>query len=231
MDNFCVYMHTFPNNKKYIGITCQKPQYRWGRHGRYEHNSYMMNAINKYGWDNVKHEVLFDNLSKGEAEQKEIELIASNKTNQREFGYNIENGGNHNGRMSKETKNKILKHLIGRKVSDETRKKMSLAQIGKKHTEETKRKLSLSHKGKKYNINLTDEQLKDKIKRCRENSKKQAKKICQYDLDNNLIKIWNSSREIEKEQKYNHSNIIQCCKNRYGYVSAYGFYWRYFNEN
>ena len=230
MNNFCVYVHTFPNNKRYVGITCQKPQYRWGKNGKYEHNIYMTNAIKKYGWGNIEHKILYENLTKEEAEQKEIELIKQYKSNTRENGYNIENGGHHNGKMSEETKVKILKHLIGRKVSDETKKKMSLAQIGKKCSEETRRKLSESHKGKKLNFNLTDEQIKTRNQRCVENSKKQAKKIAQYDLDNNLIKIWNSSREIERIKKYNHSNIIQCCKNRYGYLSAYGFYWRYLNE-
>lgn len=229
MNDYCVYMHIFPNSKKYIGITCQKPKYRWGKHGRYEHNIYMMNAINKYGWENVKHIILYDNLTKEKAEQKEIELIKQYKCNKREYGYNIENGGHHNGKMSKETQEKILKHIIGRKVSEETREKMSLAQIGKKHTAETKKKLSESHKGKKYNFKK--EYINVLINRCKENAKKQAKKICQYDLENNLLKIWNSSREIEKELGYNHSNIIQCCKQKYGFRTLKGFKWRYLDEN
>ena len=56
----------------------------------------------KYGWKNIKHEILFKNLNKEEAEQKEIELIAKYKSNQIEFGYNIANGGSHV--VSNETK-------------------------------------------------------------------------------------------------------------------------------
>ena len=28
-NNYTVYMHLFPNNKKYIGITSKKPKQRW----------------------------------------------------------------------------------------------------------------------------------------------------------------------------------------------------------
>ena len=31
--DFIVYKHTCPNGKVYIGITCQKPQNRWGKDG------------------------------------------------------------------------------------------------------------------------------------------------------------------------------------------------------
>ena len=33
---YCVYKHIFPNNKVYIGVTCQKPEYRW-RNGKGYH--------------------------------------------------------------------------------------------------------------------------------------------------------------------------------------------------
>ncbi len=40
MDNkkYCVYMHTAPNGKVYIGITSQKPSQRFGRGRGYWHN-------------------------------------------------------------------------------------------------------------------------------------------------------------------------------------------------
>lgn len=36
---YIVYMHICPNNKKYIGITSQKPEKRWGNGKNYIGNS------------------------------------------------------------------------------------------------------------------------------------------------------------------------------------------------
>ena len=81
---YIVYMHTCPNGKKYIGITSQSPERRWqkGKGYAYGSNPYFYNAIEKYGWDNIEHTILFRNLTKEEAEQKEIELIKEHKTSQ-----------------------------------------------------------------------------------------------------------------------------------------------------
>lgn len=91
-DNYYVYVHTFPDGKKYVGITCQEPQVRWGKHGNgYSRQSKIWEAIQKYGWENIQHEIIRERLSSDEARQAEIELIAS--FNSIEDGYNIDNGG------------------------------------------------------------------------------------------------------------------------------------------
>ena len=112
MNNYTVYKHIFPNNKIYIGITSQKLHCRFkGGKGYKKYNkktqNKIYNAINKYGWENVKHEILFENLTKEKAEQKEIELIKKYKSNNSNYGYNIENGGNSVGKLNEETKIKI----------------------------------------------------------------------------------------------------------------------------
>nr|DAE59942.1 MAG TPA: intron associated endonuclease [Caudoviricetes sp.] len=57
----------------------------------------MYNAILKYGWENIEHNILFENLTQEEAQEKEKELIAQYKTNIRrygdDFGYNLTDGG------------------------------------------------------------------------------------------------------------------------------------------
>lgn len=149
MENYCVYKHTFPNNKVYIGITSMKPEKRWGRDGkgyrRKQKGRYtqplMAKATLKYKWDEVIHEILFEGLTKEEAEAKEIELIAFYKSDQKEFGYNIEHGGSVN-KFSEEQKKKISETLKGTTLPEETKKKISDSLKGKPKTEEHRRKAS-----------------------------------------------------------------------------------------
>lgn len=68
---FYVYIHTFPNKKVYIGITHQNPNRRWRNNGEgYRKQNFIYNAIKKYGWENVKHEILYTNLTKEETKAK-----------------------------------------------------------------------------------------------------------------------------------------------------------------
>lgn len=98
MKKYCVYMHIFPNNKKYIGITCKKPEARWENGNGYDkdHQPIMYNAIKKYGWKNIEHIIVKDNLSRTEANKLEQELIKKYKTNCKRygdlFGYNMTDG-------------------------------------------------------------------------------------------------------------------------------------------
>ena len=73
----CVYKHTFPNGAVYIGKTSMLPEDRWLNGWGYRNCPLMFNAILQYGWDNIKHEILVDNISDEEAyeiERKEIAL-------------------------------------------------------------------------------------------------------------------------------------------------------------
>lgn len=90
---WCVYKHTFPNKKVYIGITSQEPETRWKKGKGYSKNTYVRAAIEKYGWENVKHEILFDNLSEAEAKAIEIELVANYESDVPSKGYNLTKGG------------------------------------------------------------------------------------------------------------------------------------------
>lgn len=119
--NFSVYIHTnLINNKKYVGITCQEPEYRWRNGKGYNHNSYFTNAIQKYGWDNFKHEILYTNLGRDEAIQKEEELILKYHTTQRDYGYNITSGGAYYGCHTEESKKK-MSETRKKNITDEHR--------------------------------------------------------------------------------------------------------------
>lgn len=89
-NNWCVYRHTFPDGKVYIGKTSGAPEKRWGNLGQgYQGQHKVFNAILAYGWNNIKHEVLFDGLSDDEADIKERELIRLSDTEGQSGNYNV----------------------------------------------------------------------------------------------------------------------------------------------
>ena len=94
-NTYSVYCHMNKmNGKRYVGITKDKPVDRWGKDGNGYKTQVFGRAIEKYGWDNFEHKILFENLSKKEAENKEIELIAFYQSNKPDYGYNVSGGGN-----------------------------------------------------------------------------------------------------------------------------------------
>ena len=170
-NNYKVYKHISPNGKVYIGITKRNVEDRWNDGKGYKGNEHFYRAIQKYGWNNFNHEILFENLTKEEACQKEIELIAEYKSNNFEYGYNICAGGEGrlDSRQTEETKkliseaskqhwenpkirDKIISKLNGHITSEETKKKISesnkLYWKDKEFPEETKQKISKANKGK-----------------------------------------------------------------------------------
>lgn len=92
-NNYTVYMHISPSNKRYIGITSQKIERRWRNGKGYTNNIHFANAINKYGWDNFQHIIIAKRLTKEVAEWLEIELIREWNTTDINKGYNVNLGG------------------------------------------------------------------------------------------------------------------------------------------
>ncbi len=104
---YYVYRHTSPSGKSYIGITRQHPEKRWQGGLGYRTQQRFYRAILKYGWDNFTHEILYAGLSFEDAEQKERELIYKHRSFDKNFGYNIERGGNCRKEVSETTREKI----------------------------------------------------------------------------------------------------------------------------
>lgn len=61
------------------------------------------------------------------------------------------------------------------------------------------------------------------------NKYKKNIKITQLDLNNNIIKIWNSARGVSRfYNKKMHQHIIECCKNKQ--KTAYNYKWKYYEN-
>lgn len=203
MENYKVYKHTFPNNKVYIGITKNNVSRRWINGNGYN-SQYVYRAIKKYGWGNIKHEVLFENLTKEEAEQKEINLIAYYKSNQTQYGYNVSGGGNHAGIMAEKTKEKLRQIHKGKVLSETTKEKIRKARSRQIISEETKQKLRAKNLGKKLS-----EEHKNKIalantgKKMSEETKQKIRKANL--LENLSPEVLQRRREAQKRKTYRDS--------------------------
>ena len=99
---WCVYSHTLPDGRRYIGQTCNI-EGRW-KPSAYKNCIKFYNAILFYGWDAFKHEVLYDNLTLEEANYLEEKCIKEYDSINN--GFNLNSGGE-NKLHSEETKIKM----------------------------------------------------------------------------------------------------------------------------
>jgi group I intron endonuclease len=105
----CVYMITSPSGKRYIGETKRKLRKRLERHKdlKWSHCRALVAAIEKYGWDAMKVEVLWEGAD-SERKAKEKELIALHGTFSSD-DYNCTPGGESNPMDTAEGRASIAK--------------------------------------------------------------------------------------------------------------------------
>ena len=220
---YTVYQHKNKiNGKIYIGITSQKPEDRWGSQGcNYKSSPHFYSAIQKYGWNNFEHNILFTELTKEQACLKEQELIKEYDLMNREFGYNSTSGGDIFV-MNEETKQKISQAMMGNKnglghpCSEEKKKKISEAQKGRKFTKEHKQKLSEAAKNRHVPCS------EDKKQTLKEKSHK--KPVYCEELD----KVFESVQECGRQLGIPATNISKLCNGRGKTLK--GYHLRYYND-
>lgn len=157
MDNcYTVYVHISPSGKRYYGLTCRQVKKRRLNGMGYIKNEHFYRAIQKYGWDAFKHEIVAEGLTREEACALEESLIAEHHTQDYRFGYNISAGGEAN-RLAQSSKDKISEANKGKVRTEEMKRKMSEMRMGHSSSlkggtlsEEHKKKISESLRGKPH---------------------------------------------------------------------------------
>lgn len=254
MNDYVVYKHTAPNGKVYIGITHQDLSKRWKKGLGYKGNPYFFRAIKKYGWDNIKHEVLFDSLPKEQAEKIEISLIKEYDSANRDNGYNIALGGNSNA-PTKETKEKTSASVKKFWADDDNKKKMSNAMCGAVRTDEAKKNISEAQKKRFSNqterIAISERQkgkkrsetakrkTSESLKQYYANAENKAQFFKAHEGVNRATharavtcietgEIFEAVIDAEKKFGIDHRNITAVCKGKR--KKAGGFSWAYYGE-
>lgn len=215
--NFCVYRHTGTTGKVYIGITCQRPESRWGRDGRrYKNCKHFFSAIQKHGWDSFEHEILLSGLSKEEAEELEILLIEAHDSTNPDRGYNSALGGsvNRGYHLTEKRKAEIREFMKDRIVLDSTREKLRAANVGKRHSQESKAKMRAAKLGKKMSPET-------RAKMSIANTGKRARAVVCVDTG---VK-YRSLYDAELATGAKHENIAKVCRGKR--QTAGGLHWRY----
>lgn len=238
---YIVYRHTSPNGKVYIGITCTSAKIRWGVSGkRYNKNILFYRAINKYGWDKFKHEILLENQTKSCAIYAEKYLIRWYKSHN--ISYNITDGGEgslgFSHKLSAESKEKLRQINLGHKFSKESREKMSKSHLGHKESEETKRKKSLKMTGKRHTAETKakiskiqsgrpkSKETKNKLRTILRENSPFKKPILQYNLNNEFVAEYSSASEAARVLNLDSSGIRKAARGVYGHNKYKTYIWK-----
>ena len=247
---WCVYMHTSPSGKKYIGITSKTPNKRWQNGNGYLRKKdgikydqpAMACAVLKYpDWENQwKHEILFENLNEYDAKSIEKDLISKYQTTDSRFGYNITGGGDgHVGHSpSEETRKKISESVKQSMTPDIIAKKRDYALHRPKVSEETRKKQSESHSGENHPLwgKHHSEETKEKIRtaiigKCSGEKHSRARAVYCYELN----ETFGSLMDAENKYGFNHSNIAACCRGKMKSagkhpITGESLHWKYVDE-
>ena len=156
-NNYSVYQHVTPDGMYYFGATSNIKR-RWSNNGAKYKKTSLQPYIEKYGWNNIQHIVLFENQSKEDALKIEDSLIISgwekgNCINQQRSGNISKEEGYHKNQM---------KYLREQNHENEVRKQ-------KQYYEQNKQQIRKQQK-QYYEEN------KDKFKEYYEENKQQKRK-------------------------------------------------------
>lgn len=218
MDNkkiYTIYLLTSPSGKKYCGYTSQSVNHRWDNGNGYKKCPAIWHAIQKYGWDSFKKEIIFQTENQNLAFEKEKEIISKLHLQNPNYGYNIDKGGRPHGGADFLTDE-------GRKKISETHKKLWADPIYREHMIEQRKKHPPSKECREKGVKAAAELRRGK-------TPQNAKPVIQLDKDTNLIiNTYISATHAAKAvmgEETGCSNILNVCKGKR--KTAYGYKWRF----
>lgn len=213
---YTVYQHIFPNGKRYVGLTRNQVEKRWGCRGsNYRGQPVVWNAIQKYGWENIEHDIFALCETKEQAERVERWLIKYHDTTNPLRGYNVLPGGD----------------VSVNDATPEMRYKLGNGNRGKKHTEEQKQKISESVKRKFSRPESNgcfgkraSEETKEKMRIAKESV---AKQVNCYSSDGKLLSTFRTINEAAKCIGCGTTAISRCCRHLPKYKTVKGYRFEY----
>lgn len=109
---YSIYKHTNQiTGKVYIGQTCLKPEKRWNNGQGYSKQPIFYQDIQKYGWENFKHEILEKDIAAKDINDREKYWISYYQATNPEKGYNQLIGGSVGYIHTKQQKQQISQSL------------------------------------------------------------------------------------------------------------------------
>lgn len=237
-ESYSVYKHTSPSGKIYIGITKQQPKRRWQNGLGYCGNIRFFNAIKKYGWDNIKHEVVWSNLSKEKACELEKLMIEKYKSDHRNHGYNVSPGGyvQSEESLQKQRETAIKKGLYEQSKKralnmwrdPEKRKEITEAMQNKPRTEEQKENYKAASA---YRVGVPlPEETKTKLSKIMSSKtgENAIRKQEVYQIDTRtgeIVHTYATSRLAAREFNKSINSIANCCRSKN--KCCEGYFWCY----
>lgn len=233
---YSVYCHTSPSNKKYVGISCN-PEKRWNHGKGYIKNYLFYRAIEKYGWDNFKHEILYSELTAEEAKEIEIKLIKEWDLTNPQYGYNLREGGD--GSFSEHSRHLMSQSRLhntnskGKTLSQETRDKISasLKEYYKTHPNPMKGKPCSEETKEKLRNRPVSQETREKMRESHADfsgaKNPSHRPIRQLDLDGNILEEFEYATLAAQKFHLDLSSIIKCCRGKY--KTCGGYKWEYIN--
>ena len=176
-------------------------------------------AINKYGKENFTKSILYISNNNEENKEKEKYFITLYNAVSNPLFYNIHEGGEDGNTTAGYTEEE--KEALKRKLSELNRGKNN-GMYGKHHTIESKQKMSINSIGK----TLGD---KNGMYGKKGNKAINGKRIAMYDINNNLIQIFNAKTAVlDFLGLKGHTQLDKAIKENILYK---GYYWKQINKD